>query len=137
MDYKEGKTRNNAVMMGMVATLKPQDMEDLAAYYSQQTVKVGVADEATLNLGQSVYRGGITATGVAACMACHGPGGRGNPAAGYPAVSGQYAQYTADQLMKFRKAERANDAGRMMRNVAKRMTDEEITAVSQYMMGLH
>ena len=32
-DYKSG-ARNNAAMKGMTASLKPQDIEDLAAYYA-------------------------------------------------------------------------------------------------------
>ena len=135
-DYKEGR-RENVLMVGQVAGLSEQDMRDLAAYYAEQSGTSETADEAMVELGEQIYRGGNAATGVPACIACHGPNGAGNPAAMFPKVAGQHAQYSADQLRQFRDNARANDAGRMMRNTVRRMTNEEIEAVSQYMAGLH
>jgi cytochrome c553 len=135
VDYKEGR-RENLLMSGQVAGLSDQDMRDLAAFFASQTVTPGTADAARADLGGQLYRGGNAATGVAACAACHGPAGAGNPAALFPKVASQHAQYSADQLRYFRDSTRANDAGRMMRNIARRMTDEEIAAVSEYMAGL-
>jgi cytochrome c553 len=136
-DFKAGEDRNNAMMAPMVAPLSEQDIADLAAYYAAQTVQVGAADEALVELGEKVYRGGNTVTGVAACIGCHGPAGAGNPAANFPALSGQHAKYVENQLYAFKKGERANDAGKMMRNTAAKMTAEEIEAVSSYVQGLH
>ena len=90
-----------------------------------------------MNLGESIYRGGITSAGIAACIACHGPTGTGNPAAGYPILAGQNAAYTAKALSDFRNGTRANDANGVMRMLVKRMTDAEIAAVSNYIQGLH
>ena len=42
-----------------------------------------------------------------------------------------------NQLYAFKKGERANDAGKMMRNTAAKMTEEEIKAVASYVQGLH
>ena len=134
-DYKEGR-REDPLMAGQVANLSEQDMRDLAAYFASQTASTGTADEAMVELGGAIYRGGNAATGVAACIACHGPAGDGNPAAMFPRVASQHAQYNANQLRQFRDSSRANDAGRMMRNIARRMTDEEIQAVSEFMAGL-
>ncbi|TVP86831.1 MAG: cytochrome c4 [Thioalkalivibrio sp.] len=135
MDYKSGR-RENALMAGQVAGLDEQDMRDLAAFYAQQEISPGTADEALAERGERIYRGGIPAAGVAACMACHGADGKGNPAAMFPLVGGQHAQYNADQLRYFRRGERANDNGRMMRNIAARMSDDDIEAVAEYMQGL-
>jgi len=135
-EYRDGG-RVNALMSGQAANLSDQDILDLAAYYAQMPKIEGVANEETLQLGMDIYRGGITSAGVAACAACHGPAGQGNPAAVWPVLSGQNAQYTADQLRYFRSAERANDPNAMMRGVSKRMTDEEIEAVANYIAGLH
>jgi cytochrome c553 len=88
-----------------------------------------------VKLGQTIYRGGILAKGVAACASCHGPNGSGIPIQ-YPRIAGQHAQYTADQLKAFRAATRANDPNRMMRLVALKLTDREIDAVAQYVQGL-
>jgi len=134
-EYKDG-TRPNAIMLGMSAALSEQDMLDLAAFYASQTITRGAADPELAPLGQATFLGGNLSSGVSACMACHGPAGAGNPAAKFPALAGQHAQYTEAQLKAFRSMERANDAGQMMRNIAARMTDAEIKAVSSYIQGL-
>ena len=113
-DYKKGEERINATMQAQVVNLSDEDMTDLAAYFASKQVKPGVA----------------------ACICCHGPAGAGNPAAKFPALASQHAKYTATQLKAFRSMERANDAGKMMRNIALRLTDPEIEAVSQYIAGL-
>ena len=135
MDYKSGR-RENALMAGQVANLDEQDMRDLGAYFARQQMSPGTADESVAERGERIYRGGIPAAGVAACTACHGATGSGNPAALFPRVAGQHAKYNSDQLRYFRSAQRANDNGRMMRNLASKMSDADIQAVAEYMAGL-
>jgi len=136
-DFKAGKDRNDALMLGQVMSLSPQDMADLAAFFAKQKPAPGSADEAKLAIGEQIYRAGNKKTGVSACMACHGPSGAGNPAAKYPMLSGQHAAYTVKTLKDFRSGSRKNDPGKMMQNITARMTDAEIEAVSSYMQGLH
>lgn len=136
-DFKAGDQRNDPLMMGQVMSLSPQDMADLAAFFARQKPVPGSADEAKVSMGEKLYRGGNKATGVSACIACHGPTGAGNPAAKYPLLSGQHAAYTVQTLNNFRAGVRKNDPGKMMQNIAARMTDAEIEAVSSYMQGLH
>ena len=135
-NYRDGE-RVNALMSGQAANLSDQDILDLAAWYGSMQKIEGVAAEENLELGESIYRGGITAAGVPACTGCHGPAGLGNPAAVYPILSGQQTAYAADQLRYFRSGERANDPNAVMRGIAHRLTDEEIDAVSNYMAGLY
>lgn len=134
-DFKNNK-RANAQMSPMAANLGDQDMQDLAAYFSTQKIKPRAADPAMVESGQRMYRAGNSDAGVPACMACHGPAGRGNPAALYPVVGGQYAAYTLAQLKAFREGLRTNDLNEIMRTIVGRMTDDEIKAVSEYMQGL-
>lgn len=135
-DFKGNKERKNPVMLGMSATLSPQDMQNLGAYFAGQKPKTRAAkDPALVKLGQQIYRGGIMNKGIAACASCHGPNGAGIPAQ-FPRVAGQYAEYTVAQLQGFRAGERANDPNRMMRAVAAKLSDAEIKAVSEYMAGL-
>src|SRR5699024_11414374 len=75
-EYKAG-VREDATMFGMTAALSEQDMEDLAAYFASQTIKVGAADPELVEEGERLYRGGNIETGIAACAACHGPAGEG------------------------------------------------------------
>ena len=135
-NYREGE-RVNALMNGIAATLTDEDILNLAAYYNAQTKIEGVAAEENLTLGESIYRGGITSQGIAACIGCHTPQGLGNPASVVPVLSGQNAQYTADQLRYFRDGTRANDPNRVMRALSHRLVDEEIDAVANYVSGLH
>ena len=135
-DFVSG-AREDAVMMSMTSALSEQDIADIAAYYEQQSPAPAIASEENLTLGESIYRGGIASAGVAACYACHGPAGKGNPGAGYPALAGQHAEYTAKTLVDFRSGARSNDESAVMRDLVKRMTDEEIAAVSNYIQGLN
>lgn len=135
-DFKSG-VRVNALMAGTVAALSEQDMADLGAYYATEKAKIGKAKEETLEAGQAIYRGGIAETGTAACIACHSANGSGVPGSGFPQLRGQFADYTKAQLFAFRDGTRSNDANSMMRDIAKRMTDAEITAVAEYIEGLN
>lgn len=135
MNFKHDE-RVNPSMTPMAKPLSDEDMADLAAYFSSQVKKAGEADQTKVALGEQIYKGGNNATGVAACAACHGPNGAGNPAANFPAINGQHSTYLKNQLYAFRKGERANDPGKMMRNIAAGMTDAEIEAVAEYMAGL-
>lgn len=128
--------RASAVMGGMVANLSADDMANLAAYFAGQTPKPRAARDAELaRLGQSIYRGGILAKGVAACASCHAPNGAGIPAQ-FPRLAGQHAEYVEAQLKAFRNGDRANDANRMMRAIAAKLTDREIKALAEYTAGL-
>lgn len=131
--------RKNTIMKGQAAVLKTQDMEDIAAYYASQSVKVGTASNNTLReMGERIYRGGIETRGVAACMGCHGPTGAGNPPANFPSLGGQNADYVSQSMRDFHSGKRGADgAGKIMRSIAKRMSDDEMKAVAHYISGLH
>ena len=133
--YQNG-TRVDAVMQAQVMALTEQDLEDIAAYYNAQTMQKKDYDYGLAKKGESLYRGGNASTGVAACIACHGPTGRGNPGAGYPSLAGQHAEYTADALKGYIKTERKAGLNDMMQSLAPRLTAEEIEAVSEYIQAL-
>ena len=140
-DFKAG-IRKNPIMSAQVANLSPQDMEDLAAYFSSQKRTLGAdTDPKLTEFGQRIYRGGNETKAVPACMACHSPDGAGNPPARYPSLGGQNADYVSKTLMDFRSGERGADpkdsAGKIMRDIAKRMDDADINAVAHYVPGLH
>ncbi len=136
VEFKSG-ARANAIMQGMVAALSDDDMQNLAAYYAQLAVAEPVSEPENLDLGRQIYLGGITAINVPACSSCHAPDGAGNDAAKFPRLGGQRSDYTALQLKNFRAGLRANDPGNMMRMVAKRLSDEEIDALANYIQGLY
>jgi len=123
-------------MMGFVMGLSETDIADIAAFYASQTAGGGAADPALVEAGKSIFLGGNEATGVPACIACHGADGKGMAAAGFPRVAGQHAAYTEKQLTDFYNAKRTNDASSVMRDIASRMHMDEIKAVSSYIQGL-
>ncbi len=128
--------RDNPVMAGMVASLSADDMRNLAAYYAAQPARFGAAKSKDLvALGQKIYRGGLVGKGVPACASCHGPNGAGMPAQ-YPRLAGQRAEYVEAQLKAFHSGERANDSGKVMRDVAGKLSEREMQAVSDYIAGL-
>jgi cytochrome c553 len=133
--FRDGQ-RENVLMSPMAMGLSVQDLEDLAAYFAAQTLRGGETDPGKLAAGQRVYRAGNLKREVAACAGCHGPAGRGNPTANYPALQGQQATYVAAQLRAYRSGARATDPNQMMRNVAAGLSDEEIDAVASYVHGL-
>jgi cytochrome c553 len=130
------KNRSDPMMSPMAAPLTDQGIADLAAYFSSQTVKGGVAAADKVADGERLYRAGNPNTGVAACMACHGPTGAGNPQAIFPAIGGQHASYVEKALKDFRAGNRTNDTAKMMQGVVERMSDKEIADVAQYIQGL-
>lgn len=136
MDFKSG-ARKDDTMTAMAAPLSEQDVADLAAWFSSQKRGIGSANAEKAMVGEKLYRAGDASKGLAACMACHGPNGAGNPAAKFPALAGQHATYTGKALKDFRSGVRSNDPASMMRAVAAKMTDAQIEAVAEYIAGLH
>jgi len=135
-DFKSG-ARAGATMAAMVLSLDEQGMEDIAAWYASQEATVQGADPELVELAASLYRGGNKEIAVAACSACHSPTGSGNAQAGFPALSGQHAAYTLQQLKDFRSGARENDTSGMMRTVVERLTDKELEALASYVSGLN
>lgn len=142
---RDGK-RVAPLMQPMVKDLTDQDIADLAAFFSTQTPAGLEADPSYWEAGQALYRNGDAARGIPACSACHGPVGRGIPAAGYPALQAQHSVYTLKQLDDYAgEARYAKDAdGRlqdtpnavMMRTIAKRLTPEDRRNLASYVQGI-
>jgi cytochrome c553 len=148
--------RENAIMLGFASVLSNQDMRDIGAWYATQRVTPGVANDAPIRegeeltwaeLGRRLYQGGDAERQIPACMACHGPTGRGNPGSAYPALAGQHADYTRAKLVEFRdgmvwgEGTRGHpiteNANVVMAGVARYLSDEDIEALSTYIEGLH
>ncbi len=131
--------RDSAVMMGFVMSLSAQDMHDIGAYFASKASLPGVADAKLVQRGEAIYRGGDKNTNAPACMACHGPDGRGNPGAGYPQLAGQYADYVTLKLKEWHdgKTWGDDDRAKIMPVVAKGLSDADIAALASYIEGLH
>jgi cytochrome c553 len=136
--FKNGE-RTDVTMKPFADLLSDQDVLDVAAYFAAQTPTPKGADPALVNLGQQIYRRGVPERGIAACIACHGPEGTGNPLAAYPRISGQHAAYTTKQLNAYAAGDRRSDVdvNQMMRNIAGLLFEDEVRAVASYVQGLN
>jgi len=136
--FKAGE-RDDALMASFAAPLSDQDVADIAAYFESQTATPRGADPALVDMGERLYRAGVADRGVPACIACHGPAGKGNALAAYPVVSGQHATYVANTLQAYAAGTRRSDGAvnQMMRDIATALTDAEIQAVASYIQGLN
>ena len=134
---RRGAGGANSVMTAFATPLTPEDIQNLAYYLGQQTMDPEAAatasNEATMERGQEIWRGGIPERRVAACASCHGANGKGIPAA-YPRLAGQHPVYIAEQMKLFRSGDRANN--NVMFDIADRMSDSDIAAVADYAAGL-
>lgn len=135
--FKDG-SRKDPLMSGQAMMLSADDMAHLAVYFeSLPAAAQSVADEKLLERGEALYRGGNKEEEAAACLACHGPTGRGNPAAKYPALKGQHAAYTTKQLNDYASAARTTDGKtHIMRDIAANLDARDIAALSSYIQGL-
>lgn len=130
---KEGRV--DPIMGGMSFTLTDQDIEDLSAFYAsqvQQPIDVNNVPE----LGERLYKVGDASRGITACIACHGPNGKGVGLAGFPMIGGQHANYIKIQLNKFKDTNRNNDLNGMMQATSQKLNDTDIDALSQYISDL-
>jgi len=126
--------RAQPIMSTYAKMLSEEEKANIAAYLSSQQPKAGAArNKDTLELGRKIYRGGIADRGVAACASCHGATGAGVPIQ-YPRLAGQHQDYTFAQLQAFRSGTRTNSP--QMATLAKRLSDDEMKAVADYIAGL-
>jgi cytochrome c553 len=125
-------------MSSQAMMLSDEDMANLAVYFeSLPAAAQSIADESLLERGEALYRGGNKEDKISACLACHGPTGRGNPAAKYPSLQGQHAAYTAKQLNAYADGARTTDGKtRIMQDIAANLDKDDIAALSSYVQGL-
>ena len=131
-------------MKPLASTLSDQDIDDIAVYYEAQTPLGLEADPSYWQAGGALYVRGDRAHEIPACIACHGPVGRGNLAAGYPALRAQQSVYVVKQLNDYASGKRytgpspetASRNGAMMFSIARRLSPEQIRDVASYVQGM-
>lgn len=138
------QVRPNPMMMPLAAALSDQDIADIAVYYETQTPQGLEADPSYWQAGQALYLRGDSGHNIPACVACHGPAGRGNLIAGYPALRAQQSVYLVKQLNDYASGARytgdhaaqADPNAVMMLTIAKRLSAEQIRDVASYLQGM-
>ena len=140
--FRDG-IRNNALMSSQAMGLSDEDINDLASYYNNVKSKRGVlpADDSNIELGQKIYRGGITDRAVPACISCHGPNGLGIDRTGYPKISGQHSIYTLSRLKDYKEGYDDRDSVSknysIMSSISFKLSNLEMKALSEYLQGLY
>ena len=135
----QARSRRDDTMEGMADTVtEKQDLEDIAAYFASQKPMSGDNPLADSSPGKNLYVNGNPATNLYGCINCHGENGKGKSPNNsvFPVIGGQHKDYLVKQLNEFRSGVRSNDPAGMMGDIAKKMTDVEIDAVSEYLAGL-
>jgi cytochrome c553 len=142
--FKAG-VRVNPTMFPTVSTLSDKDIDSIAVFFQAQTPVGGEADASMWRAGENLYRFGDPAREIPACTACHGPVGRGNTVADYPALRAQFADYVVKQLNDFASGARYSGAkpgaptsrnGEMMATIAKRLNSDDIKQLAAYIQGM-
>lgn len=135
--FASGK-RESRTMDPIAAALNDKDMKDVAAYYAEVAAKgpplspiSAKPDQDLLTKGGALVAIGSAKDGVQGCQNCHGPGGAGLPPV-YPYLAGQYANYLQNTLHDFKSGRRSGDPLDVMADIAKRLSDDQIHAVSVY-----
>lgn len=148
LQHFHDKTRvdPSGLMPAQAAKLSPQDIADLAAYFSLQTPAGLEADPSYWQTGQQLYRAGDSSRDIPACIACHGPVGRGVPAAGFPQLRAQHAVYVIAQLNQYaadsrytKDAKGQSNGGlydQIMHSIASRLTPQDMRDVASYVQGM-
>jgi cytochrome c553 len=133
--FKQG-VRDNILMAPMAMALTEADMQDLGAHFARQTPAGLEADPSNWRTGEKLYRGGDAARGLPACIACHGPEGKGNAPAAYPALRAQHAVYTFNQLKAYAEGKRRSPGNDIMQLISGKLTEDEMRALASYTQGL-
>jgi cytochrome c553 len=130
-DYKSG-ARRNEIMQPIVDQLSEDQMTDVAAYYANQQQarwdRTWVQSAAPEN--EKLVRQGDSARGLPACESCHNPLSGGPIET--PVLFAQTKDYLKAQLHAYKAGTRQNDLYSRMRNIAAKLSDEEIDQLAQY-----
>lgn len=123
--------RADDVMTPIAQRMNDGDRRAVGSYYAS----LPTAPASQLIEPLALYHRGDDSRGVRACSRCHGEAGSGRGAAN-PAIAGQPAAYTAEQLRRWKRGERRNDPRDVMGASARALSDAEIEALAAYIERL-
>ena len=137
-DFRSGK-RTSPVMQGIAEGFSARDAADLAAYFAmlptasdpqdQRAFPQAMPDPSRASMAVRLIIFGDGQRGIPPCQSCHGPV---SYVKGAPPLDTQNGNYLEQQLEHFSNGNRANDINVRMRSIAKQLTAEEKTALSEY-----
>ena len=127
-------------MKSVAKALTDEDAEAIARYYAKlpRPKAQGLSktvDPAVIARGKDLAINGAWDRDIPPCFKCHAVGGSG-VGANFPPIAGQHASYTVNQLQAWKTGARGNDPQQLMKTSAKKLTDDEIRAVAEYLATL-
>ncbi len=135
-NHKRADPLAKSIMWGMAATIPKNKIDEIADYFAHQKGAPGAAENPKLvAAGRKIYMGGVATDHLPACMACHGPTGRGLPPL-FPRLAGQHMTYVIAQLQAFKTKQRANDPLAIMRTIAGKLSAKQMSALAAYIRTL-
>ena len=140
LDAYARDARASGMMQPIAAGLAPEEIRELAAFYSRlparrRGAKQPLAARAAIERGRVIAERGVPERDVPSCSDCHGPAGE--PSESYPALSGQFADYMVLQLRLFASGVRGGtEHAHLMAEVAPHMNEAEMRDVSAYYASL-
>jgi cytochrome c553 len=134
-DYRTG-ARSHPQMTGVAQQLNQEQLAQVAAYFARGNATGSLGQRWELPDPQTarLVNRGDPSRGIPACNSCHGQH-VGGPIE-TPTLTGQRQEYLALQLNLYRSGERRNDVYRRMRDIAAKLSDDEIARLSAYYQGL-
>jgi cytochrome c553 len=133
-------SRVSPVMAPLAKLLTASDQRAVADYYAALPIsneatmppsETSAKDASAIDAGKVLALNGNWSKGVPACVQCHGVDGWGVGAA-FPQISGQSATYLKNQLHAWQQGARKNDPMALMRGIALKLTDADISNVATY-----
>lgn len=129
MEDYANDVRQDVVMREVARWLDDGDRRAVSQFYADMPAP---ASRGPAGPPPPIYLTGDPARGVASCASCHGADGRG-VGYGNPAIAGQPAAYTVDQLHRWKLAKRRNDPRGVMIDAVKGLTDVETGQIAAWL----
>lgn len=126
--------RRNPIMQPIAQALSAEQRGEVAAFYASLPQPVRAEDvepKKAEDVGAWLATRGRWSEDVPACAQCHGPGGIG-VGASFPPLAGQPAAYLERQLKAWRTGDRPPGPLGLMQIVARKLSDSDSKAVSDY-----
>ena len=145
-DFQKGHRQNDTMSPMAALAGELQDIKDIAAFYASQKSMSAKKymmpppdNKKNIAAGKKLFMEGNPATGLYGCVNCHGKNGKGKSPNNhvFPVIGGQTKSYLEKQLKDFKSATRKNDPANMMMDIAKKLSDKEIDAISDYLGSLN
>jgi cytochrome c553 len=136
--FGEGRGEGHrSLSLSNVHRLNPQMRAALAAYFSHLNPRpFGGAPRGLVDMGKTIYEGGVPDDNVPACSVCHGPGAKGHE--GIPRLAGQLYPYIIMELEDWdrERGEAGPGTPLVMRPIAHDLNRHQIEAVAAYLSYL-